>query len=261
MKVSVQNNRSQSELFWEERALERGDVSADERAILDRIHASNEEILAQYPVAMMSARIASRIAERRKARRVRRAGFGGAFVLAGAVAVLLLTVGPIQSENRDLSLGGFELGVDEERTEVVRSKGLKSKLHIYRKLDDRVELLNDGKVVANKDLLQLSYSAADSAYGVIVSVDGRGQVSLHHPEKKDGSTQLKSGGEVSLPHSYLLDDAPEFERFFFVTAQHPIEVQEVLDAVEGLKSPSSDPLRLSPEIEQQSVRLEKVKVR
>lgn len=67
----------------------------------------------------------------------------------------------------------------------------------------------------------MSYVAAGRAHGVIVSIDGRGQVTLHFPADAGAPTALESGRAVPLSHSYELDDAPLFERFMFVTAEAP----------------------------------------
>jgi hypothetical protein len=43
-----------------------------------------------------------------------------------------------------------------------------------------------------------------------------------------------SAETATLPHAYALDDAPGFERFFFITANEPIDVQHSLAAVRAL---------------------------
>ncbi|MEZ4473614.1 MAG: hypothetical protein R3F60_23055 [bacterium] len=54
-------------------------------------------------------------------------------------------------------------------------------------------------------------------------------VTLHFPDTASADTALPAGQQlVTLPHAYQLDDAPRFERFFFVTAHHPLDVGELL---------------------------------
>ena len=52
---------------------------------------------------------------------------------------------------------------------------------MYRKTDNGAEELAAGQAARQKDVLQLSYIAADARYGVIFSVDGRGTLTLHLP--------------------------------------------------------------------------------
>lgn len=119
-----------------------------------------------------------------------------------------------------------------------RLKGLAPHLTLHRKTDNGKEQLSPGRIARQGDLIQLSYVAAGASHGVVVSVDGRGQATLHFPAKATAAPSLESGGAVPLTQAYELDDAPHFERFFFVTARGekaPKDfVQQVLDACQNL---------------------------
>jgi hypothetical protein len=79
-------------------------------------------------------------------------------------------------------------------------------------------------------VLQVSYVALGRPYGVIFSIDGAGVVTLHHPTSAEGEQALVDlDGAVPLPSAYELDDAPRFEKFFFVTALHPLDVTAILE--------------------------------
>ena len=99
----------------------------------------------------------------------------------------------------------------------------KTQIIIYRKIAGEVELLKDGDQAASGDLLQIAYVPAGMIHGVILSLDGNGVVTLHYPENKDEPSILKKEKKVLLKSSYELDDAPEYERFFFITAMDGIE--------------------------------------
>ncbi|MCL2269823.1 MAG: hypothetical protein FWC24_00625 [Treponema sp.] len=71
-------------------------------------------------------------------------------------------------------------------------------------------------------------------YGVIFSVDGRASVTLHYPYKPGQSTKLVSGKAVPLDEAYTLDDAPEYEIFYFVVGDTPFEVGDVLNTAQQL---------------------------
>lgn len=123
------------------------------------------------------------------------------------------------------------------------------------------ERLKDASPARRGDVLQLAYHAGGHRYGAVLSLDGRGAVTLHLPESATGSTELQ-GGPVSLPHAYELDDAPAFERFVLVTSDAPVDVESVLESARTLaRDPSQArhaPLALPPSLNQTSVTVEKV---
>jgi hypothetical protein len=74
---------------------------------------------------------------------------------------------------------------------------------------------------------------------VILSIDGRGTVTLHLPESQEKSTKLESGKQFLLPSAFELDDAPNFERFFFLISESPIDVNSILEEVQNMaKNPN-----------------------
>jgi hypothetical protein len=122
--------------------------------------------------------------------------------------------------------------------------------------------LGQGARVRPHDALQLAYTAGQARFGIIVSVDGRGVVTQHLPVDTSAPAALNPAGEVSLPRSYELDDAPGFERFFFITAGRGFSVAEVLDAARALARNPDEARRkslpLAAELSQESLLLEKV---
>jgi hypothetical protein len=125
---------------------------------------------------------------------------------------------------------------------------------LYRRHGEVVDTLSDGARAGAGDMLQLGYFAAQARYGAIVSVDGSGTVTLHFPAAETASTELNEKGEQLLDHSYELDAAPSFERFFFVTSAQPVDVKKVMEAAQALaRSPARarhDKLSLAPALEQ-----------
>jgi hypothetical protein len=136
----------------------------------------------------------------------------------------------------------------------VRFKGAPM-LMVYRQgPDGRAEQLPNGAHAGTGDLLQIAYAPDGAAYGAVVSLDGRGAVTLHSPPSADGSTAL-AAGPVTLPHAYELDDAPGFERFVLVTSDRPVPVPAVLEgarAVAGRSGAAEAPLPLPPGLAQRS---------
>jgi hypothetical protein len=100
-------------------------------------------------------------------------------------------------------------GIDMRKTQII----------IYRKTKDEVHLIRSGDAARKGDLLQIAYVSAGQPFGVIFSLDGSGAVTLHYPAEDLSSTKLQPNEQILLKTSYELDDAPAYERFFFVTAQ------------------------------------------
>lgn len=148
----------------------------------------------------------------------------------GAVAVLAVLVALpfFLTQTPEAALGG-------QQDEYVRLKGLEPSLSVYRQSGPgEVAELSSGEAASAGDTLQIAYNGAGASHGAIFSVDGRGTVTLHFPASPFESSALQSGGEISLPYSYVLDDAPSFERFFFVAASEEVDVAGLLNRVEEL---------------------------
>lgn len=224
-------------------AVERGYLEAEARkrgesldALLAGLEASDEEIRMKYPADMMAARIESQLDARLSGRRGGGATparwFTGLGVLAAAgVAAFLIFSLP----DTAAVPGGEEPGEVGRNVaqDTVRIKGAASRLIVWRKTSGAAERLEDGAFVRAGDVLQLEYSAAGAPYGVIGSLDGRGEFTLHHPADPGASTELKQG-VTPLGFAYQLDDAPDYERFFFITSEEPLNIDEISRSIEAL---------------------------
>lgn len=131
----------------------------------------------------------------------------------------------------------------EAQPEMIGVKGdLKPVLRIYRKTASGPEILRAHASVHRGDTLQIRYVAAGKRFGVIASIDARGQVTFHLPESQGSAVALDRDGERALPHAYELDDSPGFERFVFVTSSAPFATAEIAQA---LKSGNALPTSLA----------------
>jgi hypothetical protein len=107
---------------------------------------------------------------------------------------------------------------------------------LYRQGLPAPEPLADGALVRAHDVVQVLYVAAGTRYGVVVSVDGRGAVTVHLPAAGREAAALAPDRPTPLASAYELDDAPAFERFFFVTSGTAFEVETVTGAARRLAS-------------------------
>jgi hypothetical protein len=172
----------------------------------------NARELAAYPPGPAVAQIEARL--RRPKRR--RTWIAPIVAAAGLAVVALVVV-------RD------EPTHQAAPSETTRVKGT-ARLLAYRQAGEQAERLDPDAVVHAGDVIQLRYNAGGARYGVIASIDGGGGVTLHFPADVDAPTDV-GGGTRTLPDAFALDEAPRFERFFFVTANEPLDVAGTLDAL------------------------------
>ena len=239
------------ERFWlnelpeeEMRAIQKVlDENPDLRARLEALEGSDREIHESYSTDWVARQVARRL-ERRGVPSISR--FGPRLAL---VAVVLLAVVFL------IYLPGSEVPPtwDRKGMDGIRLKGVKPDLLLYRKRASEIEQLADSSVAYAGDLIQVFYRAAGKPFGVILSVDGRGTVTRHLPASGTRAVRLIQGDPVPLDYSYELDDAPKWERFYFLTASTSFDVRDVTRAAkDGL-----DSLQVGREFEQFAITLYK----
>jgi anti-sigma factor RsiW len=219
------------------------------RQRLQTLEASDEEIRRRYPPPVMAAQVRQRLEARAKnAPRMASAGFPGlrwrtVAVLTGVVVLFVVAGLPL-------------LRPRDESTD--RIKGVPTLL-LFRKTLEGSEPLRDGATARAGDLIRIGYRAAGHGWGVIVSVDGRGVVTQHLPREGTQAARLSAESRVLLDFAYELDDAPRWERFYFVAGSAPFETTPVIEAAKGVMAsgaaspPPTLPLRMP--VKQSSVLL------
>lgn len=183
----------------------------------DSLVASDQAIAADH----FPARLAEQVLQRRSAtRRVAGTTPLRGLLLASALGAGLIAVAiaqPWSSPHAPAASGDA-------------IKGLEPSLAIYRRTPNGSETLADGASAHGGDLLRIGYVSAGQRYGVILSIDGRGIVTLHLPATGGVAASLRAGELVLLDQAYELDDAPAWEGFYFVTADQPFAVETIRDA-------------------------------
>ena len=197
---------------------------------IDRLKASNREILEFYPPHTIKANLQAQLSRALKPFSFK--PFLAVSSAAAAVLILILILPSLRHESNKLYPNS-----EEEITLVKGIAGVdlsQTQLLVYRKLQDQVELLKDGEKAQAGDLLQLAYVSAEGTYGMIFSIDGRGFITLHFPEHNGESTKLESHKQFLLSNAIELDDAPGFERFFFLTSDYPFNVNSILKEAQNM---------------------------
>lgn len=211
------------------------------RETVDRLRQSDQEILHLYPakeiVPQIKREIENRFAIQESPSKTRTRIFR--IVCIPAAAGIIIAVSLFLFQPSPTPIIRFPVDSDFTGNRIKGNTGVDvhvPMLHVFRKIDGDVEKLNDGARARQRDLLQLAYTAGRSNYGVIFSIDGKGVVTLHFPENIKQSTMLQQKKLIFLKKSYELDDAPDFERFFFVSSTDKLDAGEILKEANTLAS-------------------------
>jgi hypothetical protein len=151
---------------------------------LAKLEADDGATLAKLPPAQVAAEVARRrrvLEASRPAPTPRRwlpALALGVPVAAGLAALMLFSQRELPQEPRQ---------PQAVLLDTTRTKGLEPKLLLHRQTQGAPEPLADESQARRGDVLQLSYVSAGKRYGAVLSIDGRGSVTLHYPEALTGS--------------------------------------------------------------------------
>lgn len=224
-------------------------------AQLAAMRAEDAAVRAAYPAGLIVPGLRAQLATSRPSAAPRRAAFAGLAV--AALAAFALRPGSLPTAPGARAPAAVAAAPIIEDT--VAKGDLDAKLLVYRQVGAAIEPLTDGALAQAGDVIGLAYQAAGALHGVILSVDGRGGVTLHQPAQPEAGTALDRSGTINLSQGYQLDDAPAFERFVFVTGGAPIDVGAVLDAARALPPAAAReaPLALPPGLDQRSLWLRK----
>lgn len=233
------------------------EVDEELRSRLRALEESDEEIRRRYPSSWLAMRIRERADSHAKSPlSTRQPRFSWRLPLAAAVAMVVIALGwrvfaPLYQQP-DWQV--FDSGETGDRI-----KG--DSLVLFRKTADGSETLFDGASARAGDQIRIGYRAAGAVYGVILSIDGRGVVTLHYPLDGDVAAPLQTEGLALLDHAYELDDAPNWERFYLVSGPEVFDIDPVLEAARrsvaaGLSEPT-DALQLPFSLNQSSLTLRK----
>ena len=186
---------------------------------LEALKISDNQIRAQYPFEASGLK-----AQVFKRRNFNRARTRISIALAAVLLCVLMPVFIFQKDNSDIQ----ELSQLTERPKGQAPTG--SELFLYvRGFSDPVP--HNQAVLQEGNTLQLAYlaPAGSEYYGVIFSIDGRSEVTMHYPYKGGQSSLLVSGRRTLLNEAYILDDAPDYEIFVFVVSSEPLSAEAVFN--------------------------------
>lgn len=199
----------------------KNDEDVKKRILL--IKASNAEILKKYPNGHIE------IAKKLNKENDTKGKVSKIFLPAAIAALFLIFLIPaiLTQKKNIVPKGAVRIKGDEINRE--------SYFSVYKKTGNKSKRLESGMILSKGDVIQLSYTSGGKKYGVLFSIDGRGILTLHFPYSVNDEAVLENGKNILLKEAYELDDAPNYEKFFFILSDKNIIVKEILNKAEALK--------------------------
>lgn len=113
-------------------------------------------------------------------------------------------------------------------------KGASVKLLYWVKRAGEVWQGAPGEVLRQGDAIRFAYSTDTDHYLALLSVDGRGTISVYHPTGPF-PLRVRAGRKLLLPHSIILDDAPGRETVYAVFCTERVAVASLRAALRRSK--------------------------
>ncbi|MDR2693648.1 MAG: hypothetical protein LBB74_05470 [Chitinispirillales bacterium] len=222
-------------------ALERSD--AELRGRVDALRAEGAELLRRHPLDAQARAKPSRPCPFWARMDIYRWALP-AFACAALLVVLPMRLQPPASIDTPIntpvnaSVNNNINGMIDEGTRV-KGTGATPRpgIEVWRKAGESAERLAPGALTRAGDTVQLKYSVPEFCYGALLSVDGRGVLTLHLSGDSGKAAPLSPGRPVALKSSYQLDDAPKFEAFYLITAADNFDIDGVERALKRLEHP------------------------
>jgi hypothetical protein len=200
----------------------------------------NRAILKKMPFERLSERLDAMPA--RSGNGSNRVGNGVSFTLvkfATAAALVLAVVSVALFGQREIvspaTDGGAQVMdvamVDSQDEGDTRIKGLEARIEVWKKTADSAVQMSNLDEAREGDEIQLRYSVPEKCFGMLLSMDGNGTVTMHMAEGNK-AIALEPGKMTTLPFAYKLDNAPKFEAFYLLTSRDTFSVDiNDIDAV------------------------------
>ena len=132
---------------------------------------------------------------------------------------------------------------------------------IYKKTDTGIQILHNDEYIKEDDVVQIEYNKYSNPYGMIFSIDGNRNFTLHYPKYIDGSTLLGDKNINLLDYAYKFDNAPKFERFFFVSSNKAFKVKDLIANIKNFAKYTAnikeDKIKLPKDFTEYSITLNK----
>ena len=230
------------------------DMEATDEVFAGRVKLLREDnaaILKKLPFEKLSEKISAMPGRSNGAGNTVRVNFTLVkFAAAAALVLAVVTVAlfsqrditvPAQSANGSMEVA---MGTDVENSMCdTRIKGLDARMEVWKKIGDSAVQMSNLDEAREGDEIQLRYSVPEKCFGLLFSMDGNGTLTMHMAEGNK-AIALEPGKMTTLPFAYKLDNAPKFEKFFFLTSRDNFEL-DVADVDAILKRSDINKVSLS----------------
>ncbi|MDR0306801.1 MAG: hypothetical protein LBI42_08185 [Chitinispirillales bacterium] len=214
------------------------ELKLDEGTLRERIAAlrdSDAKILETHPPAWMAGRIerarAGKLASaEKKNRRLIRL-----FAIPAAACAALLVLFPVGMQSFEFAFKHPAAPRYEDR--VKGAVSVEPAIEVWRKEGDMARKLAPLSDAREGDVVQVLYTVHSFCYGAIVSMDGRGVLTVHLAGESGKASPLAPGGPVALDMSYQLDDAPLYEIFYLITSSENFDLDSVTQPLKKADHP------------------------
>ena len=211
------------------------DMEANDEIFAGRVKMMREDnaaILKKLPFEKLSEKI-SAMPGRSSAGNTVRVNFKLVkFAAAAALVLAVVSVAlfgqreittPVQSTNDGAPMDVAMVTDVENSMGDTRIKGLDARMEVWKKIGDSAVQMSNLDEAREGDEIQLRYSVPEKCFGLLFSMDGNGTLTMHMAEGNK-AVALEPGKMTTLPFAYKLDNAPKFEKFFFLTSHDAFEL-------------------------------------
>ena len=230
------------------------DMEATDEVFAGRVKLLREDnaaILKKLPFEKLSEKISAMPGRSNGAGNTVRVNFTLVkFAAAAALVLAVVTVAlfsqrditvPAQSANGTMDVA-MVTDVENAMGDT-RIKGLDARMEVWKKIGDSAVQMSNLDEAREGDAIQLRYSVPEKCFGLLFSMDGNGTLTMHMAEGNK-AIALEPGKMTTLPFAYKLDNAPKFEKFFFLTSRDNFEL-DVADVDAILKRSDINKVSLS----------------
>jgi hypothetical protein len=159
------------------------------------------------------------------------------FAIPAAACAALLVALPVGMQSFK-STGKPPLGLGHRYEDRAKGAGPAAPaIEVWRKEGGAARRLAPSSAAKDGDIVQLRYAVPEFCYGALVSMDGRGVLTVHLSGESGKAAPLTPGKPVALAASYQLDDAPLFEVFYLITASENFDMDSVTRPLQNARHP------------------------
>ena len=198
-------------------------------ARVKQMREEGERFLAENPFSALEEKLDASVASGSTDEDARNDFGGSSAWWLKVAAALVITLGifsmVLLNRETDIADNAASTGMDVAMADIdngTRIKGMTAGLEVWKKTGDSAVQMSNLAEAREGDEIQLRYRVAQKCFGMLISMDGNGTVTMHMGEGSK-AVELTPGKMTTLPFAYRLDNAPKFEKFFLLTSGEVFE--------------------------------------